>query len=121
MRRGTFATFVGAIVLSACDATSPDTVREFWVADLVATKQVLFMDFTVSEGIVTGTGTLSYLVEAPEALVVRGRRTSDSLYVTFARASIPAFSFAGRYALQGPLGVLHGAEFDSVTVGFKRP
>lgn len=106
------------ILFSACEGTAPGPARELWVADLVATKQVLAMDFTVSDGIVTGTGSLSYLVEKPEMLAVSGTRTPDSLYVTFARAAIPAFTFTGEYGSRLS-GILHGSEFDSLRVGFR--
>ncbi|MGH7636394.1 MAG: hypothetical protein ACREOK_01985 [Gemmatimonadaceae bacterium] len=119
MRHRMLAMFLVVILFPACERTAPGPLRELWVADLLATKQVLKMKFTVNEGIVVGTGALSHLVEAPEPLAVRGRRTPDSLYVTFARVSIPAFTFTGEY---GPRlsGILHGSEFDSLRIGFRR-
>jgi predicted small lipoprotein YifL len=121
MKHPILTVFAAVLLLSACGRDGPFTPTEEWAADLGETKQVLFMIFTVRNGTVSGNGTLAYLVDRPEALTLNGRRTPDSLYVTFARASIPAFTFTGRYAGCCIQGILHGSEFDSVGVGFERP
>lgn len=121
MRHRMLTSFAGVVLSAACRGDAGVTPTENWAADLVTTQQVLFMTFTFRDAAVSGTGSLTSLTNfTTEALGVSGERRPDSLYVSFADASQIRFTFAGRYGGPGIQGILHGSEFDSVGVSFRR-
>ena len=121
MKRGFLRALGPMVFLAACGGDRGVAPTEWWVADLVQTQQVLFMTFTIRNGSVSGTGSLSHLTNnASEPLTVSGRRTPDSLSVAFARGQDLRFTFGGSYGTSSLQGILHGSEFDSVAVLFRQ-
>jgi len=102
-------------------ATEPGVRRtESWSADLGATDQVLLITLDFDANAVSGSGTLTHLTNIDvQALTLSGTLRGDSLYLTYERPGKSQFQFGGRYAPQGLIGYLDGAEFDSVAVLFR--
>lgn len=115
------------LVLAAalgCDSSVAPVLNEQWVADLTASRQVLYMTFPPTSSPVSGHGTLSGLLETGgESLSVKGSRRGDTLDVVLIRQSgaqhrLVATYVANRTALSGQLS---GGEFEGVRVNFRKP
>ena len=121
MRRWWRAAPMGCLWLMGCGTEPPLQRNEAWSADLSRTSQVLIMGIHIEDGAVTGAGTLSHLTNIDsQDLEVTGTLVGDSLHLRYDRSNAMAFRFRGRYAAQGLVGYLLGAEFDSISVAFRR-
>jgi hypothetical protein len=112
-----------AIVAAGCQSAAEPLLNEQWVADLVASRQVLYLTFPPTGTSVSGRGTLSGLLETGgESISVKGTRRADTLDLTLVRSGgaqhhLIAAYVANRAALSGQLS---GGEFDGLRVAFRK-
>ncbi len=114
----------GALALLSCQSATSPVLNEQWVADLVASRQVLSMSFPPKVSPVSGRGTLSGLLETGgESFSVKGTRRGDTLDVTLIRTSGAQHHLVANYVANGAglSGVLTGGEFDNLRVSFRKP
>jgi hypothetical protein len=98
---------------------------EAWAADLVASRQVLFLNLLRSGSTVSGSATLSGLLEpgVSDRLSVTGANRGDSLDIIMSKTG------GGQYRLMAIYGgnrarlsgTLNGGEFTNLAVSFRKP
>lgn len=112
---------IGVSVSSpGCDNSAGPNPVERWSADIPSRQQVLSMTLTRDGNTVRGSGTLANLTNpGGETLTLTGMRNADSLRVFYSRQNADPFRFVGRYVGPGLVGILDGAEFSEVGVGFR--
>ena len=110
-------------MLGSCQNTMQTTDAQSWSADIVATRQVLFMTLTFKASSVSGTGNLSSLLSpgTVDALTLVGTRNADTLDIAFSRVSGDRFRLIGHYVGSGVglTGSLSGGQFSNTSVSFR--
>ncbi|MBL0170296.1 MAG: hypothetical protein IPP90_06110 [Gemmatimonadaceae bacterium] len=121
-RPAAIATLLAGLV--ACGDAIQPRATEAWTADLVVTRQVLFMTLTRESSTVKGTGSLTALLVpgSGDPLTIAGTRRGDTLDITYRRADGGSFRFVGSYVANnaGLQGSVNGGEFTNLRVSFRK-
>jgi hypothetical protein len=117
--------WIAGSAASGCHDPTASIDSEQWAADLVASRQVLFLSLLRSGSTMSGSATLSGLLEpgGSDRLSVTGTNRGDTLDILMSRASGGQYHLLAIYGSNRARlsGTLNGGEFTNLAVSFRKP